>query len=176
MAESKPKTRHDTQSKISEYVGTGKEFCGSEVPSYRAVVRRAILLQELKVIELNVERKNYPVKEMAKDLAPLVIAQWTKSNVKFSPPVIISERSVSRKIESFWDKVSEVVRGRAKKPIKDIVEKNMDRLFDLTICPHTIYMCSDQNSGCYNKKDCKIKTHISCDCPLSAKVPKLELE
>ena len=42
--------------------------------------------------------------------------------------------------------------------------------------PAPACMCSDQNSGCENKKDCKIKTHISCDCPLPAKVPKLELE
>lgn len=170
----KPKTRQGSGTKLSEFVGRGKEFVGSEVPTYRAVIQKAILLQEIRDIEEDIDRQHYQVKYIARDLAPLVLAQWEKSNVKFSPPVIISE--VPRKIEWFWLKVSDVVRNKAKKSVKDYVETHLDKLFDITTCPHTILLCKDQESSCPDPQVCKVKAHVKCDCPLASKVPILELE
>ena len=49
-SETKSKTIHSSGSKISEYVGSGKEFIMTEVPTGRAVIRRGILLQEKNII------------------------------------------------------------------------------------------------------------------------------
>ena len=38
------------------------------------------------------------------------------------------------------------------------LEEELDKLFDITICTHTIYKCKDLNSGCAagrEKMECK---------------------
>ena len=59
---SKPRTRHSSSCKLSDYIGGGKEFILSEVPTNRAMIQRGILLRE-----------NYSKDQIAKDLAPLVL-------------------------------------------------------------------------------------------------------
>ena len=98
MAQSKPKTRQRCETKLTQFVGEGKDFNSCEVPTFRAVMQRGILFQELKSIKLDIERKHYPVEDIAGDIAPLVIEQWRKANAKFSSPVVIETTSVVRKI------------------------------------------------------------------------------
>ena len=88
-AKNPPKTRHSSGTKPSDVVGPGKEFLTSEVPTLRAVIQRGILLQQERLLVKEVERKHYPVTELAKDLAPLVIRQWRKSNANFWPLVAL---------------------------------------------------------------------------------------
>ena len=45
------KTRKDTTSKLSEYIGKGNEFLQSELPTNRAIIRKAIL------IKVNIKKK-----------------------------------------------------------------------------------------------------------------------
>ena len=47
----RPKSRLNSRTKISEFVGGGKEFNTSEVPTYRDVMRRRVLLQEIREIQ-----------------------------------------------------------------------------------------------------------------------------
>ena len=61
---------------------------------------------------------NYTNLDLAKDLAPLVIAQWSKANVKFTPPVVVTERSLWSRIQRLWERVAAVVRGKAKQKDK----------------------------------------------------------
>ena len=81
------KTRHSSSTKLPDLVGPGKHFLTSEVPTLRAVMQRGILLQQERLIVEDVQRNNYPMAELAKDLAQLVILQWRKSNANFKPPV-----------------------------------------------------------------------------------------
>lgn len=176
MSSKAPKTRHSSGTKISDLVGKGKEFVGSEVPTYRAMMQRGLLLQELKYCEQDVDKRNYPVKQIASDLCPLVLDQWRKSNANFIPPVIISEISVIQKIQRFWEKVSDVVWNRVKEKDRKYVMDHLDTLFDLTTCPHKIRLCRDQDSGCENPRHCQVRAHIQCNCPRDKKIPVLELE
>ena len=91
---SKPRTRQASSCKLSGFVGAGKEFSLADVPTVRAVIRRGLLLKEQKAEE-GVDHKNYPTKDMARDLATLVVAQWQKANVKFKYPVIVSMQRVT---------------------------------------------------------------------------------
>ena len=105
MAATKPKTRNKTDNKFKEFIRSGKDFVGSEVPCFWAVLRKGILLQELKEMGDDIDRRQYPVKQIAIDLAPLVLDQWRKSNHKFTPPV------VRRRLKCFgreWDYLSGV--------------------------------------------------------------------
>ena len=78
MAQSKPKTRQRCETKLTQFVGEGKDFNSCEVPTFRAVMQRGILFQELRSIELDIERKHFSVKDIAGDIAPLVIEQWKR--------------------------------------------------------------------------------------------------
>ena len=151
MATSKPKTRHSTGSKLTDLIGAGREFVATECPACRAVIRKGLLLQEARLVEKDVAKHQYTVRQIATDLCPLVLAQWRKSNAKFSPPVIISEESVIRKIEQFWQRASEVAQDRAKQTSRQYVLDRLNKLFDLTNCRHTIFLCGDQGSGCSSR-------------------------
>ena len=74
---SKHRTRHSSSCKLSDYIGGGKEFILSEVPTNRAVIQRGILLRENKCVEDGISKQNYSKDQIAKD-------QWLKSNVKFT--------------------------------------------------------------------------------------------
>ncbi|KAG0717662.1 hypothetical protein GWK47_053979 [Chionoecetes opilio] len=89
---SKPATRQSSGSKLAAFVGGGREFAESEVPTYRGVMKRGILLQELSGIREGVDKRGYPVRDIAKDLTPMVLAQWKKSNAQFAPPVVVIDR------------------------------------------------------------------------------------
>ena len=69
MASSFVKTRHSSGTKLIEYLGTGKDFLSSELPTLRDVLRLGIKYQEEKLCVEETTRFNYPVKELAKDLA-----------------------------------------------------------------------------------------------------------
>ena len=87
----------------------------------------------------------------------------------------IKEDSIRAKVERLWGKVEEVKRGRAKKTEREKVELLLDKLLDITTCPHSIQLCNDPESGCKDVKKCKFQAHIKCDCPHEKKVPVLEL-
>ena len=82
-------TRLSTNIKLIALVGPGKEFVPSEVPSLRAVIQRGILLQQDNLQS----RRNYPIKDMAKDLAQLILDQWQLSNDDFQKTVTKNEKT-----------------------------------------------------------------------------------
>ena len=161
---------------MADLIGAGREFVATECPTYRAVIRRGLLLQELRLVEKDVAKHQYRVRQIATELCPLVLAQWRRSNAKFSPPVLIREASVIRKIEQFWERAREAAKGVGKQTRRQYVLDRLDRLFDLTNCRHTIFLCRDQGSGCSSPQECSARAHIHCDCPRDQKIPTLELE
>ena len=51
----------------------------------------------------------------------------------------------------------------------------LDQVFDISVCTHTIVICSDPESGCPRESDCRNKAHTKCSCPLDCKIPVKEL-
>ena len=52
------KTRHTSGSKMSEYLGPGKELLATEVPTLRAALRKALLIQEECMLREEIDRRN----------------------------------------------------------------------------------------------------------------------
>ena len=159
---SKPRTRQVSSCKLSGFVGAGKEFSLADVPTVRAVIRRGLLLKEQKAEE-GVDHKN-PTKDMARDLATLVVAQWQKANVKFKYPVIVSMQRVTAKVAAVWGKVWEVANGKGKRKDREKVAHMLDRLLDIVYCQCPILLCCQKNSGCASPSLCKVKAHTLCSC------------
>ena len=112
------KTRHTSGSKISEYIGVGQDFLPSEVPTLRGALRKVLLLQEQHILDEDGDRRNLPVSILMLQVAESVLAQWSKSNIKFSPPVIVTRNALAQKLQTAWDSSSLISRGRANKTNK----------------------------------------------------------
>ena len=172
---SKPKTRHSSGSKWKDFIGPAKEFNPSEVPTLRAVLQKGLLLKDEKHIIEGVAIGHYTKGQIARDLAPLVMAQWEKANPQFKTPVIIKENTLVKKIERLWQRAEDIIYGRKGKKDREILENYLDRLLDLTVCPHNIKFCQEPGSECVDPIDCELEAHILCTCPLPIQIPKMEL-
>ena len=105
------KTRHSSDSKLSEYLGSGKELLLSELPTLRAALRQGIKFQEDRVTA----KTNYPDKEITLDVAKSVENQWLKANSELVSPKVISLKSLQRSLEKDWKKAKDIVWKRLKK-------------------------------------------------------------
>ena len=170
------KTRQQAGSHLRDYVGPGKEFLVSEAPTLRAIIQKGILMKEVAMIEEEVSKSRVFVGDIVCSLAPLVQEQWKMSNAKFCPPVTITQKSLVRKLETLWKRVEGVAKGKpARKGDQEKIPELLDKLVDITTCPHQILFCSEAGSDCPGK-DCRYKAHIKCDCPREKKVPVLDLQ
>ena len=175
MSGTKCKTRHDSGSKLKEYIGPDRAFNPTEVPTIRAVLQQGLLLRDHKLLVENVAKQYYSKVHLAMDLAPLILDQWTKSNHKFKSPITINKNSLRMRIMRIWQRAEEIAWGRMPQKVTDAFEKDLDKLLDLTVCPHTIMLCQEPGSGCLDKAKCKVGAHVSCSCPLPFKIPEEEL-
>ena len=176
MATSKPRTRKESGSKLSDFAGTGKEFLPGDVPTNRVIIQRMLLLREEKNAQ-GVDMRNYTSKEMARDMVALVVAQWRKANLSFAPPIIIGENALAMKIEALWKRCNNTAMGRGKAAERKQVEEILDKLFDIVKCNHHIFTCQEEGSGCPTSlPQCSKRVHITCTCPKEMKVPVEELE
>lgn len=66
----------------------------TELPTLRGVLRHGIYLQEKKLLEEGVDRRNYSIKQLAKDVRVEVVSCWQRANVQFRPPVTITDVSI----------------------------------------------------------------------------------
>ena len=105
----RPKTRHHSGTQLlKEYVGVGKDIDKAEVPTLRAVLQQCILLKDDMVLNDESAKNLIASTILAKKVAPIILAQWHKSNVKFCSPVIINEKSLVNKVDKMWNRVTEV--------------------------------------------------------------------
>ena len=89
-------TRHKSQSRLANYVGSGKDLLPSKLPTLRAIIRQGIQFQDDKLVTEETAKVNYPGPEIALDLAKAVEAQYLEANHELRPPVICSLRSLQR--------------------------------------------------------------------------------
>ena len=140
------------------------------------MIQRGILLREKLLIEDEKSRTEISVNQLSKELVPLVLAQWHRSNAKFSPPVVIQSKSLANKIERLWKRVENVAWGRSNKSETEKVIELLDRLLDVNVCSCVIRLCDDPDSECPNAKTCSQGAHVKCSCPLQNKLPVLDLK
>ena len=79
MAEAR-KTRHSSGSNLSQYLGPGKDLITSEVPTLRAALRKAILIQEEFVLKDSGDKRNLPIKTIIRMTVEKICEQWLHSN------------------------------------------------------------------------------------------------
>ena len=79
MAEAR-KTRHSSCSNLSQYLGPGKDLITSEVPTLRAALRKAILIQEEFVLKESGDKRNLPIKTIIRMTVEKICEQWLHSN------------------------------------------------------------------------------------------------
>ena len=169
------KTRGQIGLKLRDLVGPGKEFLPSDVPTLRGVMQRGLLIKERLMLEEGRGKKQVQVSEIVEELVPLIEVQWQNSNPRFCPPVTIQGYSLRKKLEKLWGRVEKVAHGIVRKSEKDKVMDMLDKVLDITTCSCKIALCDEPDSGCKGEKQCKVKAHISCSCPLQNKVPIMEL-
>ena len=174
---SKAKTRHESNSALVEYLGVGKELVPSEVPTLRAALQLALHLQDERWRIEDINKRNYPVKELMRDVIISVFAQWERANVLFKPPILCASRYMERRLENEWETAKLAARGRLKANLKAELEQRLDKLLDPLKCfCQPIQKCTDV--GCLGRKQkppCLGGGHLTCSCPKESKIPKLEL-
>ena len=131
-------TRLYTTTKLITLVEPGKDFLTSEVPTLRAVIQQGIKMQE-DSLHINITKNNYPLKSMAKDLVPLIQAQWKKSNDSFIPPVIKNDKTIADIIVAKWNTLSEIARNKA---------SGRKKLLSTHLTNYLIFLLADVKSFC----------------------------
>ena len=109
----KVKIRHASDSSLVEFLGPAKELLPSEVPTLRAALQFALHLQDEKWRLEDVDKRNYPVSALMKDVAIAVLGKWEWANALFQPPVTVSSRSIERKLMNEWEKAKLAARGKS---------------------------------------------------------------
>ena len=98
------RTRHASDTKLTGYLGVGKELMGTELPTLRSVLRQGLLFQEEKVLQDSSHPNTtmhtiYTVKELSVKMAQALTAQWKRANVEFQHPVTIADFAIQRKFK-----------------------------------------------------------------------------
>ena len=70
----------------------------TELPTLRGVLRHGIYLQEKKLLEEEVDRRNYSINHMSKEIREALVNYWQQANAQLLPPVIITKKSIEIKI------------------------------------------------------------------------------
>ena len=137
------------------------------MPTNRDVLCHGQLLKERAL-----EGKQYTNKQMAADLAIIIIAHWEHANSMFKFPVIISKQRVNAKIVELWERMRIFVYMRAgnTKKARELFISKLDKLFDVLHCKCS--MKSKKEDFC--KKTCPDKLHIHCTCSRETRIPALE--
>ena len=78
--------------------------------------------------EEQLHRNEVSPQEIASSLAPLILAQWQKSNAKLIPPVTITEKSLVQKVLRLWKRVDKAALGNTTKAVNAKVEEMLDTL------------------------------------------------
>ena len=121
-----------------------------------------------------VDRRNFTVRELSEKLAGEVTTIWCSSNPQFVPPVVSSSKSLADRISIAWKKFQSICHGRENKKTADTWTAKLDKLFDITICRCSIFLCEESESQC-SGSNCSAGAHINCTCPRSIKLPVLDL-
>ena len=174
MSKSKTKTRNDSNCTLVEYLGVGKELVQSELPTLRAALQLALHCQDERWRQDDVNKRNYPVKELMKDVTAKVLVQWERANDVLKPPILCTSRSLERRLEKEWERAKLAARNKLGKDQKLELEEKLGKLLDPLNCVcQPIQSCVEV--GCLGRKrkpvPCQDGGHLNCVCPKENKIP-----
>ena len=192
------RTRHASDTRLTGYLGVGKELSGSELPTLRSVLRQGLHFQEERVLQDNSHPNTtmhtvYTVQELTVKMAQALTAQWKRANVAFHPPVTITDEAIKKKLNLAWETAMKIAKKKSNKVQKETFESKLDKLVDITWCRCKITSCEELDcsksckkcSPCGRCGDCKKckdciecsqGAHIDCTCVKELKLPLLELK
>ena len=146
------KTRHEAGTSLADVTGPGEPMAQTELPTLRGVLKHAIYLQEKKLLEEGVDRRNYSIKQLSRDVTMEVVSCWQRANAQFRPPVIFKDRSIERNIQVAWtalEKFSWNRGGMKREEDRKNFLDNLDSFFNIASCSHEILPCSELRcEGC----------------------------
>ena len=191
------KTRHTSGTKLEQYLGKGTALLPDELPTLRSVLRQGMLFKEERVLQEGKAVANrsytYSVSEMISDMVKSIRVQWSRANVDFKEPVILSDDAIKKKLKLAWETAQNIsVKKISKAAQIKLFEDKLDKLLDITRCRCPILLCKDfgcpdkcsrckqcgrcgQCKKCKECEECKQGAHISCSCTKDVKIPILEL-
>jgi hypothetical protein len=125
------RTRHASACSLADFLGPGKELLPSELPTLRSALQLALYLQDIRMRREDLDKRNYPVAKLMRDVAQGVMTQYEKANSMFTQPVVINQKSLERKLTKQWERTGQASRGRMNKKDKGELEDKLDRLLDI---------------------------------------------
>ena len=149
------KTRSKRITNLSKYLGGPAELIPSEVPTLRDILRYVLFLQRY-------EASDGAILPVANQAAEAVLKAWRKSNSIFSPPVTITQRAISSRIQRAYNCFASFTNRKMKKRAGNNNQKTsinswidcLDKLFDITKCQCAITICTFNSHFC--KPGCQV--------------------
>ena len=191
------KTRHTSGNKLAQYLGSGTALLPDELPTLRSVLRQGLLYKEERILQedtsVSCRSYTYSMHELTSDMVKAVRDQWSRANVDFQPPVILSDDALKKKLKLAWETGQNIALKKITKAAQiKAFEDKLDRLLDITRCRCDILLCKEfgcpekcprcrqcgkfgQCKKCKECEECKQGAHTTCSCAKESKIPVLEL-
>ena len=151
-----PRTRHSSGVPVSP-----SELPPSDLPTHRDVLGKVLLEQET--------HPDDSLEDVFEMVVGAVVDMFKKVN---SNLVLISERSLKKKVEDIYCLMRKAIKNKFKGKDSKIFDKKLDTLFDVIVCKCNILVCSDPKVDC---DGCEKEVHILCKCDKDKKIPINEL-
>ena len=161
------RTRNKSSSRLSDYLGTGRELLVSDLPTTRDILRFGLLKRE----EYHLYKRNFTVDMICDEMRDGLISQWQSANGLFQYPVISDSSNIKKNLKFHWEQAVRFSEGKGKKVDMDKFKDKLDLLFDILHCKCQIKLCCESGCG----EDCDMECHITCMCPAEKKIPLIEL-
>ena len=142
------RTRNKSGCSLTNYLSksglsTPKELLATELPTMRAILQLGLHLQEERLNIENVDKRNYPISELTKDMSEAVLVTWVRANAQFKEPVISSKKSLANRIQKDWILAQKIANNNVSKKERDKFDAKLDKLYDITKCRCLIVKCSE---------------------------------
>ena len=124
------KTRKDTTTQLSLYLGKGKEMSLTELPTLRDCLLFGVFLRET---DPSFTQKNSSIQDLAKAVLCQIQQRWQMASFKFKPPVTSQEKALVERLVRLWEKATKIA-WKHVTSAKEIskFEEQLDKLFDIT--------------------------------------------
>ena len=157
MSKGRRSTRSQKVTNLSKFLGGPMEMIPSEVPTLRDVLRYVIFLQRFQSGKL--------IFDLVNNAADRVIEAWTRSNIMFSPPVVITKKAIMGRIQRAYNFFCSYTNTKQKKRVStnfqgtcvQVCIDDLDKLFDITKCRCTLIACTFDSAHC--KPGCQVSSH-----------------
>ena len=73
------------------------------------------------------DKRNYPLSELMRDVTVKVMGQWEKANPLFQPPIISLSRSMEQRLLKEWERAKLAARNKLGKMQKTELETRRGR-------------------------------------------------